>query len=109
MTRTTTGRGARALGALQAGVGLATFAFPRRGAELAGMSWGDATGEALLGWRNMNLALQPADLALFAHAYVTRSVPRRTATIAVAAALFALGSLVADSRGARRRNRGDRT
>jgi hypothetical protein len=114
----------RALGALQAALGLAALVSPQRSAELAGMSRDHVTGEALFGWlfalrqiclgaggianaspiREVNWFLQPADLALFVHAYRTRSVPRRTARMALGAAIFAVGCLVADHRGSRRRH-----
>ena len=110
-------RAMQALGLFQTVVALTILVAPERGSRVAGMSWDRATGEALFGWRlfalrqiclgigglagvkpvrDINRFLQPADLALFLHAHRTRSVPRRTSSLAIAAATCALGCVVAD-------------
>ena len=101
---------------------------PEYGSRLAGMSWERATGEAMFGWRRfavrqlclglggiagaqparyVNRYIQPADLALFVHARRTQSVPRRTSTLALAAATCALGCVLADYRASRRAGVGE--
>ena len=48
--------------------------------------------------RDVNLILQPIDLAVFAHAYRTGAAPPRAARAGIAAAAFALAAAVAHRR-----------
>ena len=112
-------RAMQGLGIVQAALAVTILVAPRRGSELAGMSWERATGEALLGWRlfalrqlclgaggvaglraarDVNRFLQPADLALFVHAHRCRSVPRRVSGTGIAAAACALVCVAWDLR-----------
>jgi hypothetical protein len=115
MTPQAAERAMKALGALQTAIGIGVLAAPASDVELAGLHWRRMTGESLFGWRlfavrqvllgagvaagiepvrRANWLLQPADLALFVHAYRTRSIPRRTAVLSLGLASGAICTLI---------------
>jgi hypothetical protein len=108
-------RAMKLLGLAQSTIGIVTLLAPADRTKLVGMRWGGMTGEGLFGWRlfalrqvllgagvlagvepvrRANWLLQPADFVLFARAYRTRSVPRRTAVLCLGLSTTALGVLV---------------
>ena len=114
-------RALRTLGALQTALGLAVLLSPRRGGQIIELRSRRMTGEAVFGWRLFalrqlllgagvatgaepvrpaNWLLQPADLALFIHAYRKQSIPRRAALSSMALAASANGTLVLARRAA---------
>ena len=103
----------RALGIGQFAIGVAALLTPRSCARFVGAPAGQVDGPETFAWRmfgarqvclgagglagvraarDVNLVLQPVDLAIFAHAYMTGATPRRVARGGVVAASFALAN-----------------
>ncbi len=108
-------RPTRALGAVQMAIGLAALLPSPRAARWLGLAQGDVEGaslyifrlfgirQVLLGagtWSDVspilhaNWLIQPADLALFAHAFHRQYVPRRLSVLSLGLALSAIAALV---------------
>ena len=90
-------RGAKALGFPHAGHGEAELAWRLFGARQLCLGAGGWAG--LEAARDVNLILQPIDLAVFVHGERTGSVPRRAARVGMAAATFAFATALAGRRG----------
>jgi hypothetical protein len=101
----------RALGIGQFAIGVAALLTPQSCARFVGSTSGRAGGAEAFAWRmfgarqvclgaggvagvqaarDVNLVLQPIDLAIFAHAYTSGATPRRVARSGLVAASFAL-------------------
>ena len=101
-------------------IGIGALLFPRALLRTYGVDPTELTGAGALGWRlfavrhlviagaalsghrqarDVVLAVQLPDIAIFAHSYATRSLPRRTSVMALASAgSVALLSAIARSR-----------
>jgi hypothetical protein len=101
-------------------IGIGALLFPRTLLRIYGVDASELSGAGALGWRlfavrhlvvagaalsghrqarDVVLAVQLPDIAIFAHCYATRSIPRRTSILALASAgSVALLSAIARTR-----------